>query len=160
MEHPGWRKPAFWTVFSTGACKGSIRGYTGNRPMSKIGSGVHGTKKRGKVIGQPKIVMPEVGNELTSGLPKAFIVWCSLMTKIFRQIDPSDPGVAMRGLCHNRFRIVRAPIPNDKEFKIRHRLPKHTANRERENAAPIPRGDNDRYTWRPGRFTAYWLHRM
>jgi hypothetical protein len=63
--------------------------------VRKICSRGHGSKKRRKVIGQPEVVMSKVGDELTSGLPEAFIVRSRLMTKIFRQVDPSNARVAM-----------------------------------------------------------------
>jgi hypothetical protein len=52
--------------------------------------------ERVKVVRQPKVVMSEISDKITSSLSQAFIVWARLMSIILRKIDPSHSGIIER----------------------------------------------------------------
>jgi len=72
------------------------------------------------MMGQPEIVVPQVSDVLSTGLPQPFIVRFRLMARIGWQIDPFYPWVAYAP--NNRFGVIRAAVANDQQLKIGERL--------------------------------------
>jgi hypothetical protein len=72
------------------------------------------------MMGQPEIVMTQVSDELSPGLPQSFVVRLRLMTCIGWQIDPFYPWVAYAP--NNRLGVIRAAVANDQHLEIGERL--------------------------------------
>src|SRR3977135_3872669 len=105
-----------------------------------------------EVVAQPKIVMPQIGNELTFRFLQSPVVRSGLMARIAWKINPSDTRI-FDGR-NDLLRVIRAPVTDDEKLEVLHGLPKHAVDCVRQNCAPVVSRNDHRYARRSGHAAA------
>jgi len=85
--------------------------------------------------------MPEIGDPVRGSIFVGEVVRRPLAAMVLVEIVPAQPGVIK--LRDGRFRVVRAAVSDDQNFKILDRLQQHRPDRAAERTAPIV--GRDRY---------------
>jgi hypothetical protein len=88
-----------------------------------------------EVVGQPQIVVTEIGHDLATRPSLAFVVRTALMSGIAWKVDPCHSWIVKR--CDNFGGFVGAPITNDEQLEVRERLFEHAGDRVRKNRRPV-----------------------
>jgi len=118
---------------------------SGHRMRNSRAAGIQRVDHALKMMGEPKVIVAEIGDEFALGFLQLAIVGTSLMACVGREIDPSHPRV--RDCADNLLRIVGAAIANHKQFELRHCLCQHALNGVRQDRAPIVSGNDHGDAW-------------
>src|SRR6266496_4165110 len=97
------------------------------------------------MIGQPKVVVIEIGNILRPRIAEALVVGSGLLTDVVLQISEMYPRIAEG--CDYLFGIVGAGVPDYPEFPLAKSLPPNAFNRQREDVAAIVSRCDNRDEW-------------